>query len=165
MSVEIEAKPELVLTIGGEEYGFSELRPEQVDRLAGWIKARKRHPLEVLKDPNIDALTEKERDRLFTRAMEKLEAWPPRLATLPEQAELMATRAGQVELMHEALMVHRPDTTREEAERIYRQLDAETEADIDAAREREEKVNLEDVPFSWIFQTAFGRGHLVKRGA
>lgn len=172
-----DTAPELTLAIGGEQYGFSELDETRLDALLAWLKAKTPHPLDQLKGDHLAHLSDKEREKLFNRAMEQAASYPPRLDTFDQQLGIVTTRANILEFLKAALSVHHPGLTPADVRRVYRQIENEGIAAEKAAKEAakvakeagEESTGGESIPTEtplfYIFQTCFGRRHLINPGA
>jgi hypothetical protein len=114
-------EPELVVTIAGREYRFSELTIAALARLQSWIRAHTVHPLDAIRE-HLGGLRDEERDKLLERARVEAAAWPPQLGTPAGALALLGTEAGQIEALFEALAVHQKELSYDDARRLYRRL-------------------------------------------
>lgn len=125
----LAGQPELSLEINGRRYHFSELPIESLARLQSWVKDHVPNPLEAVK-PLLGGLPAEDRQYLLDQARRDALGWPPVIGTAAGAAALLSTEPGQIEALHVGLAVHQPETTPEEARRIFRVLskDARKEA-------------------------------------
>jgi hypothetical protein len=117
-------QPEIVETIGGQKYGFSELTLEARGRLQAWIKANLADPMESIK-ASLDGLTQEDRNHLLNEARKEKRDWPPDLSTNNGRLAILSNDHGQTELFFEALKIHHPEITRPGAYKVMRQLKRE----------------------------------------
>lgn len=121
---QLTGAPELVVTIAGEEYGFSELTLDALGRLQSWIRAHTPDPWEDAKR-RVRGLPDAVAASILDSARKEALKWPPKVKTPDGTRVLLADDEGQVEVFFEALRVHRPGTTREEAREICHALNRE----------------------------------------
>ena len=119
-------QPEYTATIGGQEYGFSELTLESKGRLQAWIRKNLPDPMEQVKTI-LDGLTQEDRNHLLNEARKERKDWPPDLSTNAGRVAILSTDAGQAELFFEAFRAHYPEITRPGAYRVMRSLKKEIE--------------------------------------
>lgn len=130
---QLDDRPELTATIGGRPYHFSEVPIERLADLDAFIRRTVPHPIDALR-PHLAGLAESDRAALLLAARAEARSWPPQAGTAAGMAALLSTEAGQLEALAAGLSVHHPEVTRDEARRIYRQL--QREALREAARKR-----------------------------
>lgn len=147
-------EPQLSIGIGGRLYRFSELPIEGLGRLQAWLKANCVHPVTALKD-HLDGLPDRDRERLLEAARREGRDWPPQVGTAAGAAALLGTEPGQIEALYEGLRVHQPETSRELAVRIFRQLRRDAGKLAAAARKEGREYDGEG-PARLIFATLFG---------
>lgn len=155
-------QPTLTVEIDGEAYHFSEISIDARGRLQALIRELVQHPIAAISG-QLDGLAERDRNRLLDRAYKDALRWPPRLEN-PEGFEiLMTSERGQVAVIHEALRVHRPDTTYEDAERVYRRMDRGLANERTRATRAGELYDAEAIP-KRIFMHLFGKDEHLDGG-
>lgn len=110
--------------IAGVAYGFSELPIEALGRLQQWIKDHHPNPMEVIK-PHLDGFAAADRAEIIRQARQEAASWPPQVGTGRGAQALLGDEAGQREAFYEGLRVHQPNTTRKQADRLFRELGRE----------------------------------------
>lgn len=117
----LNGRSESTVRIDGRDYQFSELPIASLADLQDWIRARTPHPIDAIK-PHLDGLTADERMTLLREARDDARRWPPIVGTPDGAAALMSSQDGQIETIYVGLRVHQPETTRDEARRLYRAM-------------------------------------------
>lgn len=143
----LDSGPEIVETIGGMKFRFSEITLDGMARLQSWIREHVPHPVEQIK-PWLDGLPSEERRELLETAMDQARDWPPLLGTAEGAMALLRSELGQVQAFKEGLLVHHPDATLDDAAKIYRVLKAEVG--------REARNGGESARIRRIYATIFG---------
>lgn len=113
--------PQLTVPIAGHALQFSELTLAALGRLQAWIKQEIPHPIDAVK-PHLAGLDPADRQALLDRAYDDARDWPPVLGTAAGAKALLEAEPGQIEAFHEGLLIHQPETTRDEARRLYKTL-------------------------------------------
>lgn len=108
-------------TIGGRTFQFGELSLSALAALQAWVRAHVPHPLEAVK-PHLAGLDPADRAALLEQARRDGLRWPPKVGTGEGAAALLGDEEGQAETLYHALLTHQPETTREQARRLYRLL-------------------------------------------
>ena len=121
---QLAGKPELTLTIGGQEYHFSELTLDAKARLHVWLRNHTPDPLESVK-AGLEGLPPADRQYLLNEARKERLAWPPEISTANGRLALLGSENGQQELLFEGLLIHHPEMTRPGAFKIYRLMERE----------------------------------------
>lgn len=117
----LNGRSELTVRIDGRDYQFAELPIASLADLQDWIRARTPHPIDAIK-PHLDGLTAEERMTLLREARDDAKRWPPIVGTPDGASVLMSTQDGQIETIYVGLRVLQPETTRDEARRLYRAM-------------------------------------------
>lgn len=121
--------PELCVAIGGAEYRFSEFRMEHRARLQAYIRKVVPDPWEHAVSRTRD-LPDGVRAPLLEAARKESLRWPPDVTSPEGMAVLLETNeTNQIEVLREGLSIHQPGTTAEAAERVYRAMRREPDAD------------------------------------
>jgi hypothetical protein len=148
--------PQLRMAIGGQTYLFSEIETYENAALQAIIRETCPNPLEVVKQ-HIDGLPAHLQERLLDQAYRDALHWPPKIGTLEASRALLGSERGQVITLYEGLQVHHPETTREDASRIFHQLKRDARAEWKAAT-AEGKLYDRDAKFMKILACMFGNG-------
>lgn len=111
-------EPTLSVTIAGREYHFSELPLAQKAKLQSWIQRKVPNPMEAIK-PHLDGLDPSDRIELLDRARKELKDWPPDIERTEGRMVIAQSDEGHIQLFIQALSVHHPTISPEEAERIW----------------------------------------------
>lgn len=131
----VDGIPELRERIGGVDLVFSEISVLGLARLQAWINEHVPHPLEAIRG-HLDGLPDAVAADLADRARREATSWPPEVGTPEAAGVLLGSTSGQVAALQEGLLVHHPDATREDADRLYRTLRREVARSKDERRVR-----------------------------
>jgi hypothetical protein len=118
---ELTDEPELTVTIGGKTFHFSELPIGSLAKLQGWIKANVPDPLVSLRE-RLAGYPDSVVAQLTAETRREAPAWPPIVGSSEAAVALMGTQQGQVYSLWVGLLVHQPNMTIEDADRVYRML-------------------------------------------
>jgi hypothetical protein len=169
---QLSDQPELTVEIGSQPYHFSELpigTPERrgdppygLAALQRWITEHVPHPLDALRG-HLDGLPPAVAASLAENARQESRHWPPQVGTAAGTAALLGTEPGQVEALYWGLQLHHPETTRDKARWVYRQLGRQALADAAVARRAGREYDGEGL-VKRIFGVLFGLGELEDDG-
>lgn len=126
-------RPQLVLPIAGEPYGFSELPAGQLARLQSWIRQATPHPLQALKG-QLDGLPAHVQESVAEAARVAALSWPPKIGTAAGTAALLSTEPGQIQAIAEGLSVHHPGLSDGQVRAIFRALRSDASRQAKRAR-------------------------------
>lgn len=147
-------EPELAIIINGRLYHFSELPIAAIARLQTWVRANIPHPVDSLKG-HLDGLPESVAIAMGQAARQEAKSWPPQVGTGAGAIALLSSEPGQVETLYEGLVAHQPGATREDAQRLYRELTREAARQSKAAKRAGKKYDGEG-EVQRIFSVLFG---------
>ena len=116
--------PQLSVPIGRVEYRFSELPITHLKQLQTWLERAYPHPIEAIKK-HLPGLPDEVQFKLLEKAREEARNWPPQISTFSGVSALVSGEAGQLEAFRVGLTVHQPQTTEQEARKLFRNLERE----------------------------------------
>ncbi len=152
---ELADAPELSVTIGGQLFHFSELPLERLARLQSYINRTVPDPWQHARE-RAAGLPDAVAAALLENARQESLRWPPQLGTAAGAVALLSTDAGQLEALHEALQVHQPGITRDDARAVFRLMRKDSAARMREARRAGRAYQGEGVARR-IFAVAFGQ--------
>jgi hypothetical protein len=120
--------------IDGKTYQVAELPIEELAYLQEWIRKNVPDPIKAVA-PYLGSLRPEDRAVVLDQARQDAARWPPKVGSTRAAEVLLGTEEGQAELLWRTMRVHRPDLTREETTRMYRQWLRDASAD-EAIRDR-----------------------------
>ena len=152
---ELADAPELSVTIGGHLFHFSELRLEQLGRLQAFINRTVPDPWQHARS-RVAGLPDGVAAAVLENARQESLRWPPQLGTGAGAVALLSTDEGQVLALHEALQVHQPAMTLDDARAVFKAMRKDTAAEMRKAK-AEGRVYKGEGVARRIFAVAFGQ--------
>ena len=152
---ELADAPELSVEIGGHLLHFSELPLERLARLQAFIARTVPDPWRHARE-KAAGLPDGVAAVLLENARQESLRWPPQLGTAAGAVALLSTDEGQMEALFEALQVHQPATTRDDARAVWKLMRKDSAARMRRARAEGRAYRGEGLARR-IFAVAFGQ--------
>lgn len=116
---------QLNVSIGGQDYQFSELTLDAKGRLQAWLHRNVPNPVEAIKD-DLDGIDPEIAFRLLNEARKERQHWPPDIESGAGKIALLSSEPGQIEVLWEGLKTQQPDITRPRAYKVFMALKQES---------------------------------------